>query len=120
MPSKRALEADTYVDSLCLLAQATGATRKSDVGMKSAGDVGYILACKSSQCPVQFKVVITQGLSLQEGNEALWVADVEESILVSRRLSTRRVEFKPGPRGRLLCRKKIHPLLETAPACGVP
>jgi hypothetical protein len=43
MLSKRAFEADTYVDSLCLLAQATGATRKSDVGMKSAGDVGYIL-----------------------------------------------------------------------------
>ena len=59
MLSKRAPEADTYVNNLCLLAQATGATRKSDVGMKSAGDVGYILACKSSQCPVQFKVVIT-------------------------------------------------------------
>jgi hypothetical protein len=51
--------------------------------MKSAGDVGYILACKSSQCPVQFKVVITQGLSLQEGNETLWVADVEVQGLVT-------------------------------------
>jgi hypothetical protein len=83
MPSKRALEADTYADSLCLLAQATKATRKSDVGMKSAGNFGYILACKSSQCPVQFKVVITQGISLQEGNELLWVADVEVQGLVT-------------------------------------
>jgi len=178
MLSKGAPEADTYVNSLCLLAQATGATRKSDVGMKSAGDVGYILACKSSQCPVQFKVVITQGLSLQEGNELLWVADVEvqglvtgmdgdfaahhhahtrmsksknilakdtsltschkawllRNILSAESASTYFTTGIPAVQqmrsanilgankqpGRLLCRKKIHPLLETAPACGVP